>query len=282
MFKFVNLLKIFNTKFKPNQMKKVLLTVAVAAISFATNAQSAVYTANGFSTGFDGNDTTNCGVVIPGKRDSYMPSSKFTNAGNAYTNIVTGNGSLSFNVDGSAVGAAGWHKVFLQFHSDCGTPANVDLSDAANKKFTITLTSSADVKEFMVMAMDPAENFGDNSPIIRRELKAGTTTITTTIKDFMIYSSDPLVKNYVDSTIIAGIGLYFRTAWDNPAALADISVDFFAIGDKVTTVGIIEEAAILNKTVSALYNLQGQPVSADYQGLVIVKYSDGTVSKIFQ
>lgn len=260
-------------------MKKVLLTIAVAAISFATNAQSAVYTANGFSTGFDGNDTTNCGVVIPGKRDSYIPSSKFTNAGNAYTNIVTGNGSLNISVDGSVVGAEPWHKVFLQFHSDCGTPKNIDLSDPANQKFTITLNSTAAVKEFMVLLADINGTYSDKTPVIQKPLVAGENTFTVNALDFRTFS-DP--TNSADNTIIMGFGLYFRSAHDNPAALANISVDFFAIGDKVTTAGILEDAIASNKTVSALYNLQGQAVSADYQGLVIVKYSDGTVSKILQ
>jgi hypothetical protein len=257
-------------------MKKVLLTIAVAAISFATNAQTATYSANGFVTGFDGTAAENCGVYELGKTDSYIPSSSFTNTGAAYSNFVVDNGVFTFNVDGSAVGAQPWHKVFIQFNSDCGTPANIDLSDAANHKFKIVLTSSAAVKQFMVMAADVAGVYADNAPIVNKPLVAGQNTFTANAIDFKVFGSE----ESADKATIMGVGLYFRTSYENTAALADISVDYIAIGDQVVADGVNDNVIVSTKTIANVYNFQGQEVDAAYQGLAIIKYTDGTTEKV--
>jgi hypothetical protein len=36
------------------------------------------------------------------------------------------------------------------------------------------------------------------------------------------------------------------------------------------------------KTISTIYNLQGQVVNTTYQGLVIIRYTDGTSEKVLQ
>ena len=265
-------------------MKKVLLTIAVAAISFATNAQTATYTANGFATGFDGTAAENCGVLEQGKTDSYIPSSKYSNtkeynSGAAYSNFVLGNGYFAFKVDGSAVGALPWHKVVLQFNSNCGTPTNIDLSDVANQKIKIVLTSSAAVKEFQIQALDAAGVYADHAPIVNKPLVAGVNTFTANAIDFKVYDADPEVLNYADKATITGVALMFRTSWDNTAALADISIDYIAIGDQVVA-GVDDNVVVSTKTIANVYNFQGQEVDASYQGLTIIKYTDGTTEKV--
>jgi hypothetical protein len=37
-----------------------------------------------------------------------------------------------------------------------------------------------------------------------------------------------------------------------------------------------------SKIISAIYNLQGQEVSATYEGLVIIRYTDGSSQKVMQ
>ena len=257
-------------------MKKVLLTIAVAAISFATNAQTATYTANGFATGFDGTAAENCGVYELGKTDSYIPSSSFSNTGAAYSNFVVGDGVFTFSVDGSISGAEPWHKVFIQFNSNCGTASNIDLTDVANQKFKIVLTSSASVKQFMVMAADVAGGYADNAPIVNKPLVAGQNTFTANAIDFKVFGSE----ESADKATIMGVGLYFRTSYENTAALADISVDYIAIGDQVVTDGVNDNVTVTTKTIANVYNFQGQEVDASYQGLTIIKYTDGTTEKV--
>jgi hypothetical protein len=47
-------------------------------------------------------------------------------------------------------------------------------------------------------------------------------------------------------------------------------------------VGINEEISTLPKTIQAIYNLQGKGVPNTYQGLVIIRYTDGTSEKVIQ
>lgn len=48
------------------------------------------------------------------------------------------------------------------------------------------------------------------------------------------------------------------------------------------TVGLNDETLSLPKIILAIYNLQGQQVNTTYQGLVIIRYTDGTSEKLIQ
>jgi Leucine-rich repeat (LRR) protein len=48
------------------------------------------------------------------------------------------------------------------------------------------------------------------------------------------------------------------------------------------TVGLNDELLTQPKTISTIYNLQGQAVNTGYQGLVIIRYTDGTIEKVLQ
>ena len=48
------------------------------------------------------------------------------------------------------------------------------------------------------------------------------------------------------------------------------------------TVGINNETILQPKTIQTIYNLQGQQVNTAYQGIVIIRYTDGTSEKVIQ
>jgi hypothetical protein len=220
-------------------MKKVLLTLAAAAISLAASAQ-AEWSQNGYSHNFDGKDTTNCGIVIPSKLDSYAPSSKYSNLGQEYVVTNNGGGTLDIKVDGSQKGSAAWHKVFIQTSYSCELDSAINISNPANRKFKINLNSSDTVKQFLVMLCDINEFYADGNPVINTRLEKGDNSFSVNTIDFGIFGG----TDKIDSTQIIGFGLYFRSAYNSTKALSDIKIDMVAIGDKV--------AGLSNEQVAAL------------------------------
>lgn len=278
-------------------MKKVLLTITAAAMSLALSAQT--------SQNIEFNDLTGSCTV---------DKNIVTNSP-AYTINGISGGSASISTSGDQLG---YHQAKFFFKNEACEDKSIDLADAANQKVRIKLSTTAAIPGLMFFLIDKAGNANNGNdgpegaadwtfdPQIK-DVPAGddqvidftipNTTYGTHWDETLNGGNGGEVQVTFDIAQVAAIQFYFRNKWcdnngnaitvDNTcdgtigSVISNITIDYIRVGSNLEN-GIIEDAIALNKTVSALYNLQGQAVSADYQGLVIVKYSDGTVSKILQ
>ncbi len=66
-------------------------------------------------------------------------------------------------------------------------------------------------------------------------------------------------------------------------ARTDVSANTFSVQLNPTVTSIDSEALLnQNKTLQSIYNLQGIEVDKNYNGLVIYRYTDGTIQKVLQ
>ena len=65
-------------------------------------------------------------------------------------------------------------------------------------------------------------------------------------------------------------------------ARTDVSANTFSVELKPTVLAIDDNLTTPSKTITSIYNLQGQSVNNTYQGLVIIRYTDGTSEKVVQ
>ncbi len=278
-------------------MKKVLLTITASALSLALSAQT--------SHNIEFNDLSGTCTI---DKNIVTNSTAYTING-----ISAGSASISTNGD-----QVGYHNAKFFFKNDACEDKSIDLSLKANQKVRIKLTTDAAIPGlfFYLIDINGNSNNGNDGDgglanwMFDQEIVPATVGEQTldfnisNLKYGMHWNPELNGGNGAeepvtfDSTKVAAIQFYFRNGWcDNDgvsvvspgntcdgnigSVMANISIDYIRVGSNLTN-GIMEDAIALNKTVASMYNLQGQPVSADYQGLVIVKYSDGTVSKIFQ
>lgn len=77
----------------------------------------------------------------------------------------------------------------------------------------------------------------------------------------------------------------FNNAKMNLSGLALYKSVLFILGSTVLrnyTTSINEEILTQPKTISSICSLQGQAVNTTYQGLFIIRYTDGTSEKMIQ
>ena len=201
-------------------MKKILLSIAIFA-GFTASAQSS-YTATSVTYEFNGSDTANCGVVEAGVKDAQVPSSKYTNTA-SYTASFTGT-ALKVNKLAGTTGNA-WHKLMILVPKEsvdfpCAEDTTIDLGNTLNQQFNICVSTQDSIKQFVVILMDENENFADSEPW-QGVIHPGDTCLS---------FSTPLIWGSVDSSKIAGIGLYFRNAYNDNTNTGVINIDKMTLG----------------------------------------------------
>lgn len=207
-------------------MKKILLSIAV--IAAVTSSAQTSYTATSVEYGFNGSDALNCGVVESGVRDAQVPSSTLTTA-ESYGFSYTGQ-ALEITKTASADVTAGWHKMVFLIPKEseefpCAEDTTIDLSAVVDQQFEICLNASDSVKQFVVILMDENQDFADAAPWEGVIYPGDTCLKLSSASDFGIYSGGS-----IDSTKIAGFGLYFRNAYNDNASSGVFTVNSLTLG----------------------------------------------------
>lgn len=201
-------------------MKRVLLSVfAMAAVSFAVNAQTNSITSGnipsedgkGYQLMFNGTATDNCAegttTNIPNSNNGLQSS---------YVMDSVGNGGLTISTDGTQ---EGWHNFPIRFYQENCADYNLDLTDTANQKLSLTVEASVAVGQFVVFFTDINGKLNDSLGNIV-PLTVGTNELSFDNIDFHQWASTDLLA--MDS--IAGIHFYFRNAWcDNNGNTSEVN-----------------------------------------------------------
>ena len=233
-------------------MKKVILSLLAVAFSgsvmFAqTNSDASgnmpTVSLLGYNFLFNGNAVENCNT-------SHVPF--FGQDPNMTFNVNTTTNSLDIVTNGSQTP---YTAQKIGFTSGNCVNASIDLSVAAQQIFTINLTTTVAVPEFLIYLYDVTGAVTSVNPTIVA-LTAGANTVSVT---------SGINFSEIDESQVGGMGFVIRKAYNDATVVGTVSIQTIRIGDAVTTAGT--SAAVNNSLLSVYPNPAKDQINIDLSSL---------------
>jgi len=234
-------------------MKKVILSLMAVAFSGTmlmaqiTNSDNSgnkpSASLNGFTFEFNGTLVENCdGSRVP-----------------AFAQIAGTNFVVNTTAHALEITTTGAQSPYLSqklgFSSGNCSPAQIDMSSAANQKFEIAITSDTIIPQLLVYFYDITGAATANYPYIAT-VPAGSSTLTvTTGLDF----------SEIDESQVNGIGFVVRKSWNDATISADILIDYILVGDGALAASTT--AQVDNSLISVYPNPAKDMINVDLSSL---------------